>query len=120
MISEVNNTSAGFGLQTADQGINDKMKQKLQSQKEMDEAVAQGDGVKEGRNENSKESSGVENSEKQEKQAGRGMSEEEFRQKAQSMGVPENIIQQGMQATKAWIMENKEDSASESLFDITV
>ena len=34
---------------------------------------------------------------------------EDFEKKAQSMGVPENIIKQGKQAVKEWVMESKQD-----------
>jgi len=33
---------------------------------------------------------------------------EDFEKKAQSMGVPEDIIKQGKQAVKAWVMESKQ------------
>lgn len=57
------------------------------------------------------------------KSQSQGVSEksgDDFKQKAQSMGVPDSVIQQGMQAVKAWVMENKNTDSSESLFNITV
>jgi pimeloyl-CoA synthetase len=120
MISEINN-SGGFGTQMSDQPLNDTMKQKLQSQGVPENVISQGrEEIKVWMKENGKEPSEMEGSTKQ---ASQGMTEEEFKQKAQSMGVPNDVIQQGMQATKAWIMENKENdqnSNSESLFNISV
>ena len=120
MVSEIND-SGRFGVQISEQPLNDKMKQKLQSQGVPDDVISQGrEEIKLWMKENDKDLSEMKGSEKQ---AGRGMSEEEFKQKAQSMGVPNDVIQQGMQAVKAWIMENKENeqnSSSESLFNIPV
>ena len=119
MVSEIN-SSGGFGIQMSNQPLNDKMKQKLQSQGVPDDVISQGrEEIKLWMKENNKDPSQMKGSEKQ---AGHGMSEEEFKQKAQSMGVPNDVIQQGMQAAKAWIMENKEtgEDSSESLFNIPV
>ena len=119
MVSEIN-SSGGFGGQMSNQPLNDKMKQKLQSQGVPDDVISQGrEEIKLWMKENDKDPSEMKGSEKQ---AGHGMSEEEFKQKAQSMGVPNDVIQQGMQAVKAWVMENKQNDQntnSESLFDFT-
>jgi len=84
----------------SEQPLNDMMKQKLPTQGTADEST---------------EMNGAG------KAAGQGMSEDDFKQKAQSMGVPDSVIQQGMQAVKAWVMENKESGdSSDSLFNFTV
>lgn len=47
---------------------------------------------------------------------------ETMKQKLQSQGIPEDVISQGREEIKAWVMENKENkqnSSSESLFNIT-
>ena len=38
--------------------------------------------------------------------------DEDFEKKAQSMGVPDDIIKQGKQAVKAWVMESRQNANS--------
>ncbi len=94
MIDKIDGSS-GFGSTMSSQTLNDT--QKLQSQNGEAKEMKSND-----------------------KPTMQGMSEDEFKQKAQSMGVPENVIQQGMQAVKSWVMENKDTDSSESLINITV
>ncbi|MFK5986505.1 MAG: hypothetical protein QM479_13930 [Pseudomonadota bacterium] len=49
-----------------------------------------------------------------EKESGKKISEEEFQKKAQSMGVPADVIKQGRQAVKEWVMESRQTTDENS------
>jgi pimeloyl-CoA synthetase len=110
MISEVSN-SAMSSTQAANQNSNEQMKQKAQSMGVPDEVIAQGrNEVKAWLEANGKQPSEMKDTEGK---SGQSLSQDEFQKKAQSMGVPDNIIKQGREAVKEWVMENKLQTTSD-------